>query len=468
MQPTSLGIGRLLTMAFFALSCFGLLLFLWMSFGGAAPLKPQGYRVQLAFPEAATLAEQADVRVSGVPIGKVVALDRTGGRTLATLEIAPRFAPLRRDVRATLRAKTLLGETFVELTPGSATAPGVPENGRIPDGAVRTTTEIDELLATFDAPTRRALRSWVTGWSKAVRGRAQDVQGVVAALEPLGREGDEALARLQHQDRALRSLVRDAGTVFRTIGRRRTATRELVRSSERLFAATATRDDELRSTLRELPAFLRALRPGLTELEAITREADPVVRALEPAARLVRPVLRETVATAPLLGDTLRDLGALGRTGPADLAALQRTLRAAGPLVEALHPVARDLIPVAQYASLYRKELVSSWPAVASATQMTTQRPGEDPQHYFRAVLPITDENFVVHTRRTGTSRTNAYPRPGWLDRLADGLESFDCSHAVNPRTLPGTGAPPPCLLQTPAEFQGQRRSFKRLERAAP
>ena len=49
-------------MVAFALSCFGLLLFLWLSFGGPVPLKPKGYRVNVAFPEATNLGLEADVR----------------------------------------------------------------------------------------------------------------------------------------------------------------------------------------------------------------------------------------------------------------------------------------------------------------------------------------------------------------------------------------------------------------------
>ena len=62
---------QLAAMVVFAMSCFGLLLFLWLAFGGSIPLKPEGYRVKVAFPEAATLAEEADVRLAGVNVGKV-------------------------------------------------------------------------------------------------------------------------------------------------------------------------------------------------------------------------------------------------------------------------------------------------------------------------------------------------------------------------------------------------------------
>ena len=101
MQTSTPSASRILVMVVFALSCFGLLLFLWLSFGGPIPLKPKGYRVQVAFPEATQLGLEADVRVAGVSVGKLRAktLDPKGNRTLATLEIG----------RASCRERVLLG-----------------------------------------------------------------------------------------------------------------------------------------------------------------------------------------------------------------------------------------------------------------------------------------------------------------------------------------------------------------------
>ena len=121
MQTSTPSFSRVMVMVGFALSCFGLLLFLWLSFGGPIPLKPKGYRVQVAFPEATQLGLEADVRVAGVSVGKLrkKVLDPKGNRTLVDLEIERKFAPLKADTKAILRQKSLLGETYVELTPGS-------------------------------------------------------------------------------------------------------------------------------------------------------------------------------------------------------------------------------------------------------------------------------------------------------------------------------------------------------------
>ena len=91
-------IGRILTMVAFALSCFGILIFLWLSFGGSVPLQPEGYRVQVSFPEATQLAQEAEVRISGVKVGKVrkVEPNEDSGRTEATIELDARYAPLPR------------------------------------------------------------------------------------------------------------------------------------------------------------------------------------------------------------------------------------------------------------------------------------------------------------------------------------------------------------------------------------
>ena len=91
MQKRAPTVGNILVIVLFALSCFGLLLFLWESFGGPLPLKPKGYQITVAFPRTLALAEQSDVRISGVNVGHVVSLKvGSNGQTDARLEINSR------------------------------------------------------------------------------------------------------------------------------------------------------------------------------------------------------------------------------------------------------------------------------------------------------------------------------------------------------------------------------------------
>src|SRR6184192_182960 len=183
MQKQAPTVGRLLTMVLFALSCFGLLLFLWLSFGGSVPLKPKGYRIQVSFPEATTLGDFADVRTAGVSVGKVRGKKRdpAGNRTLVTIELDRRFAPLRSDARAILRQKTLLGETYVEITPGTSSKT-IPEGGRLPDGQVKPTVQLDEIFNSLDPKTRAAFRGWQQELARGINGRGRDFNDALGTL----------------------------------------------------------------------------------------------------------------------------------------------------------------------------------------------------------------------------------------------------------------------------------------------
>ena len=73
MQKQAPSFFQMATIVGFALSCFGLLLYLWVTFGGPTPLAARGYVMKVPFTEASLLAKQSDVRISGVSVGKVTA-----------------------------------------------------------------------------------------------------------------------------------------------------------------------------------------------------------------------------------------------------------------------------------------------------------------------------------------------------------------------------------------------------------
>jgi len=234
--------------AAFALSCFGLLLFFWLAFGGPIPLKPHGYRVQVAFTDAATLAEQADVRTAGVTIGKVVSKELApgGNQTLTTIELSSRYAPLRADARAILRQKTLLGETYVELTTGTRGAEKLREGARLPDGQVAQAVEFDELLQIFDKPTRTAFQQWQASLAKAGAGRGRDLNDALGSLEPFTENAQDVVHVLNTRRAALRNLVHNAGKTFEEITR-----------DEGALATLVQQDEKLREFLKEYQELLR-------------------------------------------------------------------------------------------------------------------------------------------------------------------------------------------------------------------
>jgi virulence factor Mce-like protein len=445
-------------MVLFALSVFLILLYIWATFGGPTPFAAKQYRIQVDFDEATQLAETADVRISGVTVGRVRKTRLHGDRTRATIEIKPEYAPLPRDTRASLRLKTLLGETYVELTPGQRSSGVMRDNEVLPRGHVASTVELDELLRAFDQPTRLALQRFVKGLAVATEDRGVDLNAAVGNLQPVAAQTTDLMTVLDSQRGAVRRLVADSGTVFAALGQRRGELQGLITAGDRVLRSTSRRNRELAETVEILPTTLREARPTLAALELLIADATPVVRDLRPAARALGPTLTDAVALAPELEGLFRDVDRVIDVADTALPATTRFVDAAVPVFRVLTPTLGELKPVVDFLEPRKREFTTMWANIASDNQASQVGANGQRLHYIRALVPMTAEGLVATGQRYGTNRHNPYFAPGGLADLKDGLKAFDCGN-VNNQSPPGQLGPP-CKLQPLQEFQGRRQAF--------
>jgi phospholipid/cholesterol/gamma-HCH transport system substrate-binding protein len=484
--------GRIFAMVAFALSCFGILLFLWLSFGGSVPLQPQGYRVHVSFPEATQLAQEAEVRISGVKVGNVrrVEPNEETGLTDTIIEIDSRYAPIPRDTRAILRQKTLLGETYVELSPGDEGAGMVDDDGTLAQGQVSETVELDEILRTFDPVTRSRFATWLDQQGQAVRGNGEAINDALGNLTPFAEETDDVLAVLRRQSDATRRFVRDTGEVFGALTERQGQLRDLIVNSNRVWETTARRDAELADTFRVLPTFLRESRVTTTRLTRFARDTNPLIDQLRPAARQLSPTLVELQGLAPDLRGFFQDLNPLVRVSRRGLPATERVLDNTRPILRRLDPFLRQFTPIIDYLGLYRQEIAGFFANDAAVTQATDsgQATG-DPVHYLRTNNPTNPEIMAGFPSRLSTNRSNPYPEPGGYNKLRterhlDVFGNYLCTStpvpdppaglspdlfaAISYYTYGGSqnrGAAPPCDQQSPlGGLIGQPGWYPRLQ----
>ena len=431
MQKSAPSLGRILVMVGFTLSCFGLLLFLWLAFGGPVPLKPKGYRFTVSFKEAGQLAQEADVRISGVSVGKVktIVSDKRTGLSDATIELDKQYAPIPRDTRAILRQKTLLGETYVELTPGHRARGAVADGGRLAAGRVAPTVELDEIFRAFDPRTREAFREWMQQQALAATGRGRDISDAIGNLRPFAEDASVLLKILRAQEPTVRSLVRDSGTVFTALSERDGQLRGLIENSNRVFATTARRNRELQETFRALPTFEQESKATVERLTRFAKSTDPLVTQLRPAARQLSPTLRDLAAMSPDLKAFFRDLDPAIKASKSGLPATEKFLRELRPALAELDPPLRQLVPALDGLSQYKSELTAFLANVPAATQATTTDSHGNKVHYLRLTNPLNPDNLAVYPHRLPTNRTNAYAYPRLFDQLDEGMWSFETRH---------------------------------------
>ncbi|MGE4426159.1 MAG: MlaD family protein [Solirubrobacteraceae bacterium] len=455
----------------FALACVVIALAIWRSFGGTVPLQAAGYRVTVDVPQANSVFANTAVRIAGVDVGRVTQAERHGRRARLELEIEPRFAPLHAGARALVRTKTLLGEAYVEIAPGSRRAPRIDEGGRLrQDASTPTQQRLDDVLSTFDPRTRRHVRELFDGVSTAFAGRAGDLNDVVGRARPVTADLGTVLETLDSQTVRLRRLIGDAATVFGALGSRAGAVERLVRDGDRFLAVTARQHRDVRATIDGLPPFVATLRTSSQELIRTSDDLDGAVRTLRRIAPQVDPALRALNDGMPPFSELFEAFLPALRAGRTGLPALTEIAERALPRIDPIYLGVRQLLPVLQLIAADRRSVVGALSNMAAATNGVDASNNDRP-NAGEFQLSVWNEIVGGWTKRLPTNRANPYPQPGSTERamLTGGLRSYDCRNVHNPLLLPaiGSGAPD-CREQGPYEFQGRRAYYPRLHLPAP
>lgn len=427
---------QLLVITGFALSCFGILLFLWVTFGGPTPFRAKTYEVLVPFNEATQLAEQSDVRISGVNVGKVqkIELAPNGRQALATTAIDARYAPLPESTRAILRTKTLLGETYIELTPGSRKGPELEDGGTLPEANVAESVQLDEIFRTFNAQTRAAFQEWMQEAAVAINGQGQNLSYALGSLDPTVSEFAGLFRTLDSQRLAVSQLFRNGATTFQALRGREGQLADLIQSSNAVFQTTARRDRDIEALFRAFPTFLDESRTTFARLKDFSQNADPLMRQLVPAAEELSPTLVALSKLAPESKAFFEGLGPVIKRAPSGFAALRTIFRDEfPPLLRAVDPFIRNLNPILVGLKLYRVDLAGFFANVAASFngELLPETEGDPSTRYLRTNVVMNPEFLATYPHRLTSNRTSAYSPPKWAEGLVTGLPSFDTRHCT-------------------------------------
>lgn len=456
----------------FTLVCAVLFILTFRSFDGSTPLEAQGYRFSIVVPDTNNMVAGSDVQQSGVKIGRVVDVKRSGNRARGTIELQARYAPIRSRASVLVRTKSLLGEAYVEVAPGPRGAPLLGDGAQLSSSQVKAHVSFNDFLETFDPTSRANMRELFTGLARAFNGRGRAINDSLGHAQPVAAGLQTVLARLGEQTVDIERLFGDSATVLDALGRRKQALRGAVAAGDRVFAATASRDRSLSATVRELPAFLTQLRHTSDE---ITDTSGPLNRAsgtLITVAPQLNQALEAAERDVPKFDALFRALPRTAATAEKYLPALNRIVKTVPTGFDELYPTLRQLIPVVQLFADYKQSaLIGPFVNAGSAFAGTFVGPAGKIGHRANGVVYASNETVVGWTKRLPTNRANPYPTPNGFDKLGTQgfLNSYDCSNTKNPPRLPalGTGVPP-CVEQGPWEYRGKTAYYPRLRPAAP
>jgi phospholipid/cholesterol/gamma-HCH transport system substrate-binding protein len=329
-----------------------------------------GFRLQAVFETSNNVRPGSPVRIAGVNVGKVKKVERAGTSDAAvvTMELDDKALPIHKDATMKIRPRIFLeGNFFVDLKPGSPSAPKLGDNDRIPMTQTSAPVQLDQVLTSLQYDARTDLQDVLRNYGQGLKQQptaAQDsdqdpsVQGEDAAQalnQSLKYAGpaeknvsivNEAVLGTQPGD--LPKLIKSFGVVAGALDRNDAALKDLVTNFNITTGAFAAEASNLQATIRLLAPTLRSANATFTSLNA----AFPPTRAF---AREILPGVRETPATIdvsyPWVAQTRKllgpnELGGLAKQAQPTTAALARLTDASIKLLPQVDKVNRCLINV--------------------------------------------------------------------------------------------------------------------------
>ena len=300
-------------------------------------------RVDAIFDNASFLIAGQDVRIAGATVGSVTGVSVTpDNRARIGLEIDPRYGPFRSDADCYIAPQSLIGERFIQCTPGTPRGRElVGRDGRPPTIPVTNThspVDFDIILDTFRLPVRQRLAIVLDELGSGLAGNGERLNGAIRRAHPALQATNRVLRIVDRDREVLGRLIERSDTVVAELARRRARVGSFIDEAGAVATVAAERRGAVTEGVGRLPETLRETRTALDALRVLADRARPLLgdlsAAATPATRLVRAIPPLALAARP----TLARLGRTARVG-------RTTLREGAPVVRRLERFARLAVP---------------------------------------------------------------------------------------------------------------------------
>ncbi len=325
----------------------------YLAFTGHVPFTGYGYTLDATFANGANISTNSPVRIAGVDVGKVIETSRDGNATTVTFTVEGKGRPVHDDAFAQIRPRIFLeGNFFVDLDPGSPSAPELDSEATIPIGHTSTAVQLDEIFSALQSPVRADLSRLLESYGEALTREPSAAEDATQLPEVKGKTGAEALngafryggpagrysaqvtnALLGTSPRDLSRLVASAGRTFAALANREADLQGLIVNFDTFTGALAAQSANLSATVHRAAPTLRTARRSLVslnrtlpplrayaiELRPAVAELPALIAAGEPWLRQAYPLLsgKEAGGTAKLLAEAIPGLAGAAQAGKA-------------------------------------------------------------------------------------------------------------------------------------------------------
>jgi virulence factor Mce-like protein len=304
----------------FAVVCVIAMEFLAVNIGQPNPLSAD-YQVHAVFSDANGVPTAADVRVSGVQVGKVTTIShdpKNPGFSVVTIQISnPNAVPVYSNGYAKVKPKTLLGEKYIDLTVGDrSSGEAIQAGGYLPEARTGSDVENDQIFNAFDAKTREQQKVVLQELDKATQNRAGDIQAILPQLTQVVQDLSPLAKVYEKDNQQVDNIFVNFNTLMKTLADEHDQLAGLLANGNAALGAIAQRNDALIATLRGYSnvaqEFNAAMAPTVAEQRSALTKLAPTFDKLNTMFSLIsdpqaacgnKPCGVDEVFTGTLLGN---------------------------------------------------------------------------------------------------------------------------------------------------------------------
>lgn len=265
----------------------GIILLVYMSLrlGGMQFGRAEGYSISVNFDSAAGLDQNASVRVAGVEVGRVKTIKLKDNKAQVVLEIKKDFK-IGKDFAALLTTKGLLGEKYIELIPGSPTAPPLEEGGVITH--TKSYADMDKLISMLSdisedfRKVSRSLGNVFGGESgeTTLKNIVKNLEDLSFRVNHLVAKNDQQLGRIiKNMDEFTSLLAKDGPTISNDLKLAvRNLNDTLVSTSKNLNDMISENRGNLKDGVENLKAASLSLQQAMDTVKRVTNEIGPDIK----------------------------------------------------------------------------------------------------------------------------------------------------------------------------------------------
>jgi phospholipid/cholesterol/gamma-HCH transport system substrate-binding protein len=330
---------------------------------GTATSSSNGYVVRAVFDNSSFMIAGEDVKIAGVKVGTVSAVQLTSQNQAAVvLQInAPKFVPFRADAHCEIGLESLLGEQFVQCTPtqprapGTAAPPALPAISSGPDKGqhllpVQDTTApigIDLISDITRLPQQERLQLIISGLGVGLDSNGHELNAALLRADPALQQTDQVIAVLANQDRLLARLTDESDKILAPLAAQRAHVGGFIQHVGEVGVAAAQQGKAIEQNLQDFPPFLRQLKPAAQRLTALAESITPSLQVLRAQAPAINASLD---GLGPLAKDSIpafKTLGSVAQRGVSVFPQIHGVVSQLSKLGKPLLPVAADIAAVA-------------------------------------------------------------------------------------------------------------------------